>query len=154
MPNDPIKKLQTFDADKWISKSEAARLRGISRQAIWELVRRGRLAPVVYERRMYLNRAEVLNFQRRPRGPNLPKPAYFKTKKFNSAKWITKVEAGYLAGVTTQVISDLVRRRRLRTMEGIGKTLIQRSSLDKFLEQQQKSNPTKLKSKTKPAKKK
>jgi predicted DNA-binding protein YlxM (UPF0122 family) len=141
--NDPVKKPQTFNADEWISKSKAAELRGVSRQAIWELVKRGRLTTFMFERRMYLYRSEVMNFTRNPRGPSERYEA-LKAKNFDTTKWLSKVEAGFLAGITTQAISDLIRRRRLRTMESSGKTLVQRSSLDKFIEAQQELKPSKL----------
>ncbi len=37
------KQLESLDTKVWMSKGDAARARGVSRQAIWELVNRGML---------------------------------------------------------------------------------------------------------------
>src|ERR1700755_1633932 len=103
---------RTFDASEWISKSQAANLRGISRQAIWELVKRKRLSTFVFAGRVYLYRSEVMNFQRRPRGPAIRKKADKKQKNFDPTKWITKIEAGKIAGITRQAITNFIQRRR------------------------------------------
>ena len=55
----------------WISQAEAARLRGISRQAISKLVRKGRLKSIVIGGHTLVNRAEILSF--RPRASGRPK---------------------------------------------------------------------------------
>ena len=81
MTDDP-QKPQVFNVQEWVSKSEAAELRGVSRQAIWELVRRKRLTTFMFEHRMYLYRSEVMNFKRRPRGPAVEKTGDMKKKKF------------------------------------------------------------------------
>src|ERR1700753_2799917 len=93
---DDPQKPQVFNVQEWISKSEAAKLRGISRQAIWELVRRGRLTTLEFAHRISLNRSEVLNFQRRPRGPasDYATQRRKKKKSIDPAKWVSKIEAG------------------------------------------------------------
>lgn len=55
----------------WISQAEAARLRGISRQAISKLVRKGRLKSIVIGGHTLVHRAEVLSFH--PRAAGRPK---------------------------------------------------------------------------------
>lgn len=140
---------RTFDASEWISKSQAAKLRGISRQAIWELVKRKRLATFVFAGRVYLYRSEVMNFKRRPRGPSTKKKGDKKQRNFDPTKWISKIEAGEVAGITRQAISNLIQRRRLRTMVVDSKTLVMRSTLEKFLAEQRRKRP-----KSKPNKKK
>ncbi|MFI5098176.1 MAG: helix-turn-helix domain-containing protein [Candidatus Acidiferrales bacterium] len=50
-------------ADDWISQAEAARLRGVSRQAIALLVKRGRLSVFRIGGRLLVNRQEVERFQ-------------------------------------------------------------------------------------------
>ena len=59
---------ETLNTEKWMSKGDAARARGVSRQAIWELVNRGRLTTCRFKGRVYVSRAEVMGFARRPRG--------------------------------------------------------------------------------------
>ena len=141
-----ILKSHTHNAGDWISKPEAARIRGVSRQAIWDLVHRGRLATCVFAGRIYVDRSEVLNFKRRPRGPasqylskdsknkakGIAKP---KKKKIDPSKWLSLIEAARAMGVTRQVIGDLIRRRRLRTLVTAGKTLVLRSGFEKFMRQ-------------------
>lgn len=152
---------RVFNAGDWISKSEAARVRGVSRQAIWELVNRGRLTTVAFAGRIYLDRSEVLNFKRRPRGPasdyeskdsahkSKGKAGKRKKKTYDSSKWISLIEAARLRGVTRQVIADLIRRRRLRTLVFANKKLVLRSSVEKFKPLQRRP-----KSKSRRAKKK
>jgi hypothetical protein len=152
MTDDPIKP-QTFNPDDWISKGDAARLRGVSRQAIWELVNRGRITSTRFAGRIYVDRAEVLNFKRRPRGPSgtgyfKGKTVRLKKKNFDPSKWISLIGAARTMGVTRQVIGDLVRRRRLRTLVSAGKTFVQRAGVENF-----KPLPRRSKSKSKRAKK-
>jgi excisionase family DNA binding protein len=52
----------------WISQAEAAQLRGVSRQAISRLVRRGRLKTLVIGGHTLVSRADVLAFQPRAAG--------------------------------------------------------------------------------------
>jgi excisionase family DNA binding protein len=143
----PPKQIKDFNPKHWVSKSEAARLRGVSRQAIWELVRRGRLTPAVYGRRMYLRRSEVLNLKRRKPGRNNRVPAAeiintLTRQRLDPAKWFSMTEAAHELGVTHQVISALIRRGRLRALSSDGKTLILRSSLEKYKEQQPAPDPS------------
>ncbi len=56
------------DPSEWISQAEAARLRGVSRQAIARLVKRGRLTTLVVGGHPLVNRAEVTDFEPRPAG--------------------------------------------------------------------------------------
>jgi hypothetical protein len=136
------KKPGNFSAGDWISKGDASRARGVSRQAIWDLVHRGRLTTCVVAGRTYVSRSEVLNFKRRPRGPASQyqskglryksKGKKPKKKTYDPSKWISPVEAARVLSVTRQVIADLVRRRRLRTLTSAGKMLVLRSNVENF----------------------
>lgn len=53
---------------EWISQAEAARLRGVTRQAIAKLVRAGRLRTLAIGGRLLVCRADVLAFEPRPAG--------------------------------------------------------------------------------------
>ena len=155
MPNTPHI-IKVFNEKQWISKSEAARLRGVSRQAIWELVQRGRLTPAVYGRRMYLRRSDVMNFQqRKPRAPYRVSAADvisgLKTGRLDPGKWLSMTQASHALGVTHQVVSALIRRGRLRALTAQGKTLVLRSTLEKYKSQQPAPDPSFF---PKPAKKK
>jgi len=59
---------------EWISQAEAARLRGVSRQAIAKLVRSQRLDSLTIGGRVLVNRAQVEGFvRRRPGRPRMNK---------------------------------------------------------------------------------
>ena len=146
-----------LNPDDWISKPEASRLRGVSRQAIWHLVHRGRLTTCVVGGRIYVSRSEVLNFKRIPRGPaanyprvkSKPKAGKHKKKKptYDPSKWISKIEAGHVMSVTYQVIDDLIRRRRLRTLQVEGKTFVLRAAVEDFKPRPSKPKPKKARAK-------
>src|ERR1051326_3187845 len=131
------KQIRNFNEKQWVSKSEAARLRGISRQAIWELVRRGRLVPAAHGGRMYLRRSDVMTFKYRkrgrPPGVSSPKAVINPTnKRLDPTKWFSIMQAAHELDLTHQAITDLVRRGRLRALASDGKNIILRSSLEKF----------------------
>jgi excisionase family DNA binding protein len=58
-----------FDISAWISQSEAARLRGVTRAAISALVKRNRLKTLKIGGKNLLNRADIENYEPQPRGP-------------------------------------------------------------------------------------
>lgn len=59
---------EPFSPSDWISQAEAAKLRGVSRQAIAKLVRSGRLTSFVIGGHILVRRADILAFQPRPAG--------------------------------------------------------------------------------------
>jgi hypothetical protein len=145
---------ETLDTNAWMSKGDAARARGVSRQAIWELVNRGRLTTCRFKGRVYVSRAEVMSFARRPRGAGgtgyvRVKTLRLKKKKLDAAKWIYIVEAARETGLPRLAIVDLVRRGRIRKIVSAGKTFVSRAGIEEFL--RQKGTP---KPKSQPAKKK
>jgi hypothetical protein len=129
---------ETLNTDEWMSKGDAARARGVSRQAIWELVNRGRLTTCRFRGRVYVSRAEVLGFARRPRG--LKESGYVrvktvrpKKKKLDPAKWVYIVEASRETGLPRLAIVDLVRRGRIRKIVSAGKTFVSRAGIEEFM---------------------
>lgn len=56
------------DPNEWISQAEAARLRGVSRQAIALLVKKGRLPILKIGGRLLVRRKEVEDFTPEPAG--------------------------------------------------------------------------------------
>lgn len=56
------------DPEEWISQAEAARLRGVSRQAIARLVKRGRLTTLTVGGHVLVKKSEVLEFAPRSAG--------------------------------------------------------------------------------------
>jgi hypothetical protein len=143
---------ETLNTDKWMSKGDAARARGVSRQAIWELVNRGRLTTYRFKGRVYVSRAEVLGFAPRPRG--LKESGYvrvktvrLKKKKLDPAKWVYIVEAARETGLPRLAIVDLVRRGRIRKIVSAGKTFVSRTGVEEFLKRtpEAKNRATKTK---------
>jgi excisionase family DNA binding protein len=52
-----------FDASAWISQSEAARLRGVSREAIYNLVKKNRFTTLKIGDKTLINRPDVENYR-------------------------------------------------------------------------------------------
>jgi len=55
-------------AEEWISQAEAARIRGVSRQAIGRLIKRERLQTLKIGGRMLVRRKDVEDFRAEPAG--------------------------------------------------------------------------------------
>ena len=133
---------ETLDTKVWMSKGDASRARGVSRQAIWELVRRGRLTTRVYKGRVYVSRAEVMSFKPRTRGPagsGYVKRKTVKRKKIkppDPAKWIYIVEAARETGLPRLAIVDLVRRGRIKKVVSGTKTYVSRAGIENFMRKQ------------------
>jgi hypothetical protein len=141
-------KTETLDMSEWMSKGDAARARGVSRQAIWDLVNRGRLTTCRFKGRLYVSRAEVLSFARRSRGPAgtgfvRVKPVRIKKKKLDPTKWIYIVEAAQETGLPRLAIVDLVRRGRIRRIVSAGKTFVSRAGIADFMRHQRTPEPRK-----------
>ena len=139
--------LESLDTNVWMSKGDAARARGVSRQAIWELVNRGRLTTCRFKGRVYVSRAEVMGFARKPRGAAgtgyvRVKTLRLKKKKLDPAKWVYIVEAASETGLPRLAIVDLIRRGRIRKVVNAGKTFVARAGLEDFM--RQKSAPAKI----------
>lgn len=59
---------EKIDPAEWISQSEAARLRGTTRQAISKLVRKGRIRSLIVGGHTLVNRNDVRNFEAQDAG--------------------------------------------------------------------------------------
>jgi len=73
-------KTKTLDPAQWVSQAEAAEIRGVTRQAIARLVKKGRFQTLAIGGKTLLKRSEVEGFQPKPPGP-VPKPKRPKQKK-------------------------------------------------------------------------
>ena len=71
----PSKTIHKEDSKKYLSQAEAARRRGVSDQAIANLIRRGRLTTVEVAGRIVVLRSEIEGFVARPKFGNPPKKA-------------------------------------------------------------------------------
>ena len=56
-----------------ITQAEAARLRGVTPEAISRLIKRGRLTPFEVAGRVLVRRSEIDNFQKKPAGRPIKK---------------------------------------------------------------------------------
>ena len=59
---------QKWMPEEWISQAQAAKLRGVTRQAISKLVRQGRLRTLEVAGRILVFRKDVVVFQKLPVG--------------------------------------------------------------------------------------
>jgi excisionase family DNA binding protein len=67
--NNSTKKRRTSEKlEDWISQAEAARIRGVSQQAIKNLISRERLESLTIGGKILVKRSEVESFQPRPTG--------------------------------------------------------------------------------------
>ena len=57
-----------LSAEDWISQAEAARIRGVSRQAIARLIKKGRFRVLTIAGKTLLKRSEVTKYQREQPG--------------------------------------------------------------------------------------
>ena len=154
--------------ESYISQAEAGRIRGVSQQAIADLIRRGRLTTVSLADRTLVLRSEVEAFVAQPRtgrppkkkaGIRTPKEVLGKTKtstkstarthKDDLEKYISRAEAARIRGVSQPAIVDLIHRGRLRTVSVAGKTLLFRSEVEGFVPQPRTGRPPKNKAGTK-----
>jgi excisionase family DNA binding protein len=61
---------KNFDPAQWVSQAEAAEMRGVTRQAIAELVKKGRFTTLSIGGKTLLRRSEVDAFKPKPPGPS------------------------------------------------------------------------------------
>jgi excisionase family DNA binding protein len=61
--------IEVFDPSAWISQSEAARLRGVSRQAISDLIKKNRFRTLEIGGKTLLNRSDVEAYRPQQPGP-------------------------------------------------------------------------------------
>jgi predicted DNA-binding protein (UPF0251 family) len=130
--------------ENYISQVEAARIRGVSPQAIANLVRRGRLTTVNVVGRILVLRSEVESFAQRPQGRptketqararSLKKPSDVTDRK-TLEEYISQAEAARIRGISQEAIADLIRRGRLAAVSVAGRTLILRAEVEAFVPQ-------------------
>lgn len=71
---------KNFDPAQWVSQAEAAEMRGVTRQAIADLLRKGRFKTLSIGGKTLLKRSEVEEFAPKPPGP-APKTKLSKRRK-------------------------------------------------------------------------
>jgi len=136
--------IDSGELGRYISPAEAARIVGISNQAMANLVHRGYLTTRVVASRVLVLRAEVEALGARHRGrPSkemqaikklLKKPPEI-TDRGTPGKYISQAEAARVRGVSKQAIANLIRRGRLATIRVAGRTLLLRTEVESFVPQ-------------------
>jgi len=69
-----------FDPAEWVSQAGAAKIRGVTRQAIARLLAKGRFTTLSIGGKVLLKRSEVEEFEPKPPGPS-PRAKSSKRKK-------------------------------------------------------------------------
>ena len=138
--------------ESYVFPAEAARIVGITKQAMSNLVRRGYFTTKMVARRILVLRSEIESFVARPRGrPTKEMQAGTKrlkklpevTDRRNPGKYLSQAEAASIRGVSKQAIADLIRRGRLTVVIVAGRALVLRSEIDAFVPQPRTGRPPK-----------
>ena len=135
--------------EKYISKAEAARVIGTTRQTMFNLVRRGHFTTKVVTGRVLLLRSEVEKYVARPMGrpPKREvahkKPSKTIQKEDSRTEYFSQAEAARHRGVSKQAIAELIRRGRLTPVEVAGRTVVLRSEIEGFVARPKFGNPHK-----------
>jgi DNA-binding XRE family transcriptional regulator len=72
-----------------------------------------------------------------------------KKKSLDPSRWMSQSEAARARGISRQAISDLIKRRRLTTLEIAGKTLVLRSEIEEFKPREPGPKPKRKRAKMK-----
>jgi predicted DNA-binding protein YlxM (UPF0122 family) len=139
------------DINDLISQAEAARRCKISKQAIAKMLREKILTPVEIGKRVVVRSSEVEVVaserksrlsKRRSQQRRAIKDNYNGCRSQNTEttedvildrkNWITQTEAAELRDVTPQAIYDLVKRKRLTTLQANKQTFLKRSEIEAF----------------------
>jgi DNA-binding XRE family transcriptional regulator len=135
--------------EKYISKAEAARVIGTTRQTMFNLVRRGHFTTKVVTGRVLVLRSEVEKYVARPMGrpPKREvahkKPSKTIQKEDSKTEYFSQAEAARHRGVSKQAIAELIRRGRLTPVELAGRTVVLRSEIEGFVARPKFGNPPK-----------
>ncbi len=117
-----------FNNNKWITQTEAARLRRVAFGTIASLLRRGRLRGKVVNGRQMVFREDVVTF----------KPATGRPSKdameaavasVNRDQWVTQKEAAQLRGCTVHSIRGAIMNGRIRTLKSKGVVFVKKEDV-------------------------
>lgn len=139
----------------YVSQAEAARIRGVSPQAIADLIRRGRLTTIHLAGRILVLRSEIEAFAAKPNSGRPPRKAVDKPRLETrgegrssatiNKKFISRAEAARIRGVSQPAIVDLIRRGRLKTISVAGQTFLFRSEVEDFAPRPRTGRPARKK---------
>ena len=142
------------DLENCISQVEAARIVGVTKQSMTNLVRRGYFTTREVAGRILILRSEAESLGARNRGrPRKEVPGRKKTSiksverthKKGLEEYISQTEAAGIRGVSQNAIADLIRRGRLSAVIVAGRTVVLRSEVEAFVPQPRTGRPPKKK---------
>jgi excisionase family DNA binding protein len=138
--------------DNFIFSAEAARIVGITKQAMSKLIHQGYFTTKSVAGRVLVLRSEVETFVARPKGRptreaqarinSLRKSSQVK-RIGNTGNYISQAEAARIRGVSKQAIADLIRRGRLTAVRAAGRTVVLSSEVEAFVPQPKTGRPPK-----------
>ena len=140
--------MNSENLEKYISKAEAARVIGTTRQTMFNLVRRGHFTTKVVAGQVLVLRSEVEKYVARPKG-RPPKGEVTEKDpsktihKQDSREYLSQAEAARRRGVSNQAIAELIRRGRLTPVEVAGRIVVLRSEIEGFVARPKFGNPPK-----------
>ena len=142
------------ELENCISQVEAARIVGVTKQSMANLVRRGYFTTREVAGRILILRSEAESLGVRKKGrPCKEEPGRKKTSiksverthKEGLEEYISQTEAADIRGVSQNAIADLIRRGRLSAVIVAGRTLVLRSEVEAFVPQPRTGRPPKRK---------
>jgi plasmid maintenance system antidote protein VapI len=136
--------------DQFVSPAMAARIIGISKQSVANLIRRNYFKIKTVAGRVLLLRTEVEALVTRPKGrpakgstaKKAAKPAEALNKNL-ARDYVSQADAARIRGVSQQAIANLIRRGRLAAVSIAGRTLVVRSEAEAFVAKPKLGRPPK-----------
>jgi plasmid maintenance system antidote protein VapI len=137
---------------QYISPAAAARIIGISKQSIANLIRRGYFKTKTAAGRILLLRDDAEAFIPRPKGrpPKNASAARTPTKTPSeilntkpTREYVSQAEAARIRSVSQQAIANLISRGRLKSITVAGKTLLLRAEVEAFVAKPKLGRPPK-----------
>jgi plasmid maintenance system antidote protein VapI len=128
----------------YVSQVKAARILGVTKQAITYLVRQGYLTTKAIAGLTFVLRSDVEFLAARSKGrpskqihakENRSKKSVAGIGPKNLEKYATQAEAARIRGVSQQAIANLIRRGKLLAVAVAGRTLVLRSEVEAFVPQ-------------------
>jgi hypothetical protein len=138
--------------ENYVFPAEAARIVGITKQAMSKLIRQGYFTTKTVGGRILILRSEAASFVARPKGRPTkemqvrPRPLAHSAEvidRGNAERYISQAEAAGIRGVSKQAIADLIRRGRFTTVTIAGRRLVIRSEVEEFVAKPKLGRPPK-----------
>ena len=138
--------------DLYVSRAEAGRIIGISKQSVAYLISRSHFNTLTVAGRVFILRSEAESYSAHSKGGVEKKQSEKKTStkppatvlnSESAGRYISQAEAARIRGITQQAIVNLVRRGRLKSTSIAGRTFVLRSEVENFVRKPQLGRPRK-----------